>query len=73
MSSKQNFGVYTSFVFISFAAFVLYKVIEEDRHLRSVLQKIRPKENLAILGQMSSNIIHEIRNPLTTIKVLVRC
>ncbi|NMA01639.1 MAG: hypothetical protein GX923_03635 [Clostridia bacterium] len=52
-----------------FAAFVLYKVIEEDRHLRSVLQKkFAQKENLAILGQMSSNIIHEIRNPLTTIK-----
>ena len=62
-------GLYLFLFLYLFAAFVLYKVIEEDRHLRSVLQKkFAQKENLAILGQMSSNIIHEIRNPLTTIK-----
>lgn len=62
-------GLYLFLFLYLFAAFVLYKVIEEDRHLRSVLQKkFAQKEILAILGQMSSNIIHEIRNPLTTIK-----
>lgn len=39
-------GLYLFLFLYLFAAFVLYKVIEEDRHLRSVLQKNSPKKKI---------------------------
>lgn len=36
--------------------------------IRQQQQKLQQQEKLAVLGQMAAGIVHEIRNPLTTLK-----
>ena len=45
------------------------EVLQRTEELRTAQRKLIEKERLAAIGEFSSCIIHEIRNPLTTIKM----
>lgn len=56
------------FLYLS-ATIFLYIAIKREQNLKAIAyKKSSQKEKLTLLGQMSLNIVHEIRNPLTTIK-----
>lgn len=45
------------------------QVVERTRELVSAQQRIVEQERLAAIGEFSSRLVHEIRNPLSTIQI----
>ncbi|RKO66677.1 two-component system sensor histidine kinase NtrB [Desulfofundulus salinus] len=40
----------------------------ENAHLREMQQTVMKADRLAIMGQLAAQVVHEVKNPLTTIK-----
>lgn len=59
----------TLLIFISLIAFLLLgRFFSYVETLKSIFEDLRNKERLAVIGQMSTAIGHEIRNPLSSLR-----
>jgi len=48
-------------------ALIQRKIKSDSRDLRSLKEELQKKENLALIGNFASSIVHDIRNPLLVI------
>lgn len=48
-------------------ALIQKKIKSDSRDLRSLKEELQKKENLALIGNFASSIVHDIRNPLIVI------
>lgn len=65
--SDEEIRILTAFASASATAIEKARMYE---HLRGVEEKLRQNEKLSVLGLLAAEIAHEIRNPLTVMKMI---
>ena len=74
-SINQSYNIDYEFIFICFIwllGILISKTMENERQLYREKQKLLENEKYAALGQMAAGIVHEVKNPLTTIKGFIQ-
>ncbi len=74
-SINQSYNIDYEFIFICFIwllGILISKTMENERQLYREKQKLLENEKYAAMGQMAAGIVHEVKNPLTTIKGFIQ-
>lgn len=72
---NQKNNIDYEFIFICFIwllGILISKTMENERQLYREKQKLLENEKYAAMGQMAAGIVHEVKNPLTTIKGFIQ-